>query len=436
MSFIAHTIKTGKKAKSFAVGLRWTVLKNGGATESKRSSKIAGLIREEASTLSATKYVVTKLGNARFLGLYTDPIDADEKSEIYSLATLLLCEITRRMEDVSKTSMMFLLEPPHLTNKRVLIVIEDGQITSDVLLDKERAIAETVERKESNPAIVLFSQYKESTAATETMSWSDIEAMATKDAEAALLLSIPIPGYLIPAIGILAIAVASAAAYYYLVSVPEQKREAARQLAKQDKTLEYLEASNLELSNTGWKHADLADFVARWSDYSIFNKGWALQSVTCDTKVCTTKWVRKAGLVPDLVAILPNEKIDVENSSVDTNYMNSEHKTSFADLKRDSLKNLSETKQQLRPIFQMMINAGINAESGTSAKWAGFPSTGVSPNVILEQMPVSVSLPLHKAGEVISVLPESVLIKSFSIMVSDDASHFDMSLKGVVYVRQ
>lgn len=439
MSAIVYSEGKGRSAVRIAAGLRWVVLDGGLGRGKSQTSQI----RIQAASIGSSRYVMQKSDAGDTVGLYNDPIveDASLKGKIYSLSILMLTGYLQRDGvDPVGINAVLMMQPSGLPEKRLLIYIEGGQVTLDTILDRDKAIEQAKSQIDISPDAVLYLEHAEVDRAHERISWSDVVELIDKKVSVAVLKSVPVSPYLLP---VIVLAIASAGGWYaydQLVRQPEKRRLASIQAAKKDKTPVYVSASEQALRSTGWDRDDIKNFVFGLMSHPAYVTGWSFAKIACDQSGCISEWSRRGGIVTDLQAALPNEKMIIlsqdggnQSSTIEKTFMRQAYERKNAAIERSQLGTIEQSILEIRPVIQKLQNAGASATMGEFKKWEVASTSGVRVNELIYQTPVEVTMPLFRLSETLNMLPTNILLHSLVISNADGSLSFN--LKGVAYAR-
>jgi hypothetical protein len=445
MSTIVHSASAGRKKLHMAVGLRWVVLDLNG--KSRKTGRVpAKVIRTQAATLAASKYVMIQSGSDRAAGFYNDPVvQAPPRADkIYSLSMLMLNEFMQQAPDAVVNAVV-LMHAVRNSDKRALVIILSSQVTLDTLLDADKAIARVQDEVRNVPGISVFCESPEIGSDHTLITWDDITALTGAHGASSRLQAIPASPYLAPILLASILAVGALVGYDQTVRKPEAKKRAQIEAMKADRNPAYLAAVDLALQASGWDLADLHAMFDSLNQYPIFTKGWALESLACDGADCLSSWGRKGGTVDNLQLALPAEKLVIQAgdgatltkgavATLDRAYTVHARPAKFQVRSRDKLQTKEQSQLALYNPFQKLSNAGISATIGESTRWDGFDATGIDATSVMVQIPISITAPFFRTTEVLSLLPNNVSLKSFLLTSADGV--MTINLKGFVYARQ
>jgi hypothetical protein len=436
MSFVVHTIGTGRRAISFAVGLRWVVLDSSG--QSFKLSKILGggkasSIRSQGHVIGASRYALNPI-DAGVCGFFNDPsvLRKSEKSaSIYSLSALFTKILSS--SGMSDGASILMMQPSTIPDKRILIIVEEGLISVDALYDRATAVEEVNARLKHYPDTHLFSQLDEFGHPATPITWDDFaESIGGKD-RVGLLSPLPTPAWFPLLLGTGIVAGAGLLGYQKFIVEPDAHRKMMLESQKQDKTPAYVLAVDKELTDAGWDRSDFLSYVETLRAHPVLVKGWKLSQADCDLQQCKFNWDRLGGSVDELASALAEHKVIYRDSNLEKTITTRPSKTRSTGWSRSKLLDYQSSLAEIRPSLQRLTNAGVSTSVTEPQKWAGVELTGVSPDAVLAKYSVELGGQLHLINGVVNALPESVLIKSMSLVVGDNDVRF--SLKGVVYVK-
>jgi hypothetical protein len=440
MSLVVQIIKTKRGAKlGFAAGLRWAVLDDGQAA--KRRQSLRHRIRTQANAIGASRYTTVKTDNATYVGLFSEP--AKGKTGIKNLMSLamLMREIASENREESEASIALLMQPEGFPDKRVLIVIQGGLVTVDVILDRQRAIDELMTHLDSGSMTVL-SEHPEITHPHRVVTWDEITSsyFASTSKKVNQLKALPYSLLSLGLLGLSVVLIGAGVAYHQIVRAPEIKRLKALQSAQQDQTPSYTAEAFSGIAKSGWEKKDLLQFFQdKVLTQPYLVSGWSLQSVNCDPSSCSMTWLRQGGTTIGLGDALPGQKIDVAASSLDKTTTTFEHpKAALASFNKGSIKTLNDSLSVLRPVLQQMANAGVSASLGEVKRWAVIDVANVRQDAILSTMDLELTFAPHQLEDVLQTLPDSLVAQSFRLSVgSGEAKNpLRIALKGKIYVAQ
>jgi len=437
MSTIVHTLGTGRSALRLAAGLRWVVLDAGSA--SRPGKPRPDKIRAQAKASGASSYVLQQADqNTTTIGLYSEPMQPSKGGKIYSLSMLFLRGVQREAAvDRNLINVALMLEPQGAPTMRVLVFIEAGQITRDLVLERSRAIEQLDKHVAVSPGLSVFSQHAEISHAHTPITWSNIDRLVDKSAVEAVLRPVPRSPFVAIALVFAVLLASSWFAYDHYVRQPEKKRRAAAELARRDQTPAYLAAVNQELQTSGFDRADLVALLTGLRGRPALTAAWALEQITCDTRQCTTTWSRRGGLSSDLAAALPNETIvpgdtSAGGSSLEKAYTQVLREAKTSSLDRLALPVAATSAAQLVSVAQKMTNASIPVTLRETRAWDAVPLVNVAPQAVLRKGDLEISVMPHQAADVLALLPPNVLIHSVTFKVAES---IQVIFKGASYAQ-
>lgn len=445
MSTIVYSAGEGRAKGHMAVGLRWVVLDQG--AKRRKDGRIAThIIRTQARTIAASKFVVLQSGMDTAAGFYSDPVVAapPRLEKVYSLSMLFLSAFLRQRSDTVVNAAL-LMQTDRNIDKRAVVIILGGQVTLDTLLDTEKALERVNDEIRNVPGISVFCQSPEISATHTIISWEDITALTDKEGSISRLQPVPASAYLIPAVAMVAVVIGGTVSYDQMVRKPEARQRALAQAVKADRTPAYVAAVDLALQRSGWSTGDLKNHVDALRQYPMFTKGWALESLACDGAQCLARWERRGGTLATLQTALPSEKLLMPGSdespltkgavaTLERAFTTRPLAAQYLASSRDKLQTKNQALLSLYSPMQKLSNAGLSVSIGEPSKWDGFDASGVTASEILLQMPISITAPYFRAHEVLSTLPTNVFLKSFLLNTADGA--MTINFKGFVYARQ
>jgi hypothetical protein len=435
MSFIVHTIGSGRKAIALAVSLRWVVLESSPDSGNlvKFSRAKTSIVRTQGNVIGASRYTLNPT-DPNICGFYNDPRTSgkqDKFAGIYSLSALFLNTLIKT--GITEGVSILLMQPLEMADKRVLIIIEDGSVSVDGLLDQTQAIEDVNSRLKHFPDTRLYSQLDELGHPATPITWDDLPGLIDAKDRIAVLKPLPASPWM-PLVFVAGIVSAgSFLAYQKLVVEPDAQQKALLEAQKQDKTPAYVLAADQELSNAGWDRPGFGAFISSVRAEPALLKGWKLEQVDCDQKRCKSTWVRIGGTVDQLAKALPTQSVLHGESALEKTITFRQVSAKATTWSRSKLLDYQTSLAEIRPAFQKLANVGINTSIGEPQRWAGVDFTGVSPDSLLSRYPVEVSAPLHMVNEIVDILPEQILIKSFVVAIGDNDVR--ITLKGAVYVK-
>lgn len=438
MSTIVHTLGTGRSALRLAAGLRWVVLDAGSASRpgKPRSDKI----RAQAKASGASSYVLQQADQSTTtIGLYNEPMQPSKGGKIYSLSMLFLRGVQREAAvDRSLINVALMLEPQGAPNMRVLVFIEAGQITRDLVLECSRAIEQLNKHVAVSPGLSVFSQHAEISHAHTPITWSNIDRLVDKSAVEAVLRPVPRSPLAAITLVLAVLLVSTWFVYDYSVRQPEKKRRAAAELARRDQTPAYLAAVNQELQTSGFERADLVAFLNGMRARPALIVGWALEQVSCDTRQCTTTWSRRGGLSSDLAAALPLETMvsgDASgggSASLEKAYTQVLREAKTSSLDRLALPVADTSAAQLVSVAQKLANANIPVTLRETRAWDAIALSNVNPQAVLRKGDLEISVMPHQAADVLALLPSNVLLQGVTFKVAET---IQVIFKGASYAQ-
>jgi hypothetical protein len=430
---LVHTAKNGRKSVEIFSQMRWAVLDDGVENSSKQSLK--NRIRSTGQMVQASHYVLTKLERATFIGLFSDPViyNGSRSASRFSLAALLLSAINKDEHSQSLLNAVFILGLPSNQDKRVVVVIEGGQIAMDAVMERNGAIEVVNERYKSIPGLNIYSEHAEVSHPHDPIGWDQIVDMAAGASDAKLT-PVPTSPWMLR-IALLAVVLAgSYLAYDNLVIKPRVSQLRAQQLALLDKTGDYLQKADMELGAAVWDPTDIEAALNTVRGIPAFVRGWVVTEVECSSKVCSVTLSRVGGLATDIQTAMPDWKVNSAASGLDRQVMTFERPEKRAGISRSSILSPEESMLRIRPLLQTMANAGISTSIGEPKVLRFGVLEGVTSPNLLKQVPVIVSVPMHQAVEVIKLLKDQVQFESFKVLVGE-SKKIQTSLTGVIYVK-
>lgn len=434
MSFIVHTTKHRKTSVGFAVGLHWVIIQPSKKVGPFSGGKSAAL-RKQGAAVRASRYTSNPLKlRENIYGFFSEPpggVGKTKAKRIYSLSALLLQ--TLRSAGAADGSSLVLMIPPQLPNKRVLILVEDGYIVLDALVDPLHAIDQIKERLTRDRQTRFFSEQDETEFPSTPISWEDVTGLLDAKKPGGLLTSMPSSP--LPLIGAGAVLLAAVGYYAHLkINVePDARMKAMLAQMQKDKTPAYLAAFDSELANAGWERGDLLDQVKYLGGLPVFVGGWSAESIECDTSGCRSQWKRLGGTIDDLAKGLTGESVDRGVAELNTAISSRSFEVKRAQFPRERVTSRAQALEQIAPLFQRFNNAGIATTIGEPQRWAGFALEDVRPDATYWAFSVEMNVPFFQVAEVVQALPESVQIRSLSLKVGKD--DMKATIKGIVYVK-
>ena len=437
MSTIVHTCGNGRKAPRLAAGLRWVVLEQGGRAKSTKVKPEK--IRKQAQASGASRYVIQHQEDqdATTMGLYSEPMEPKKAGPIYSLSMLFLGSIVRQTQiEQSLINIALLMEPQGSPSRRVLVFIEAGQITLDLVLEREHALAQLEKHIAISQGLFIFSQHAEIAHTHKAISWEELDRVVDKHASDSLLRAVPQSPFLLVGAVLAALSIVGYIAYDYYVAAPEKKRRIAMNLAKADQTPAYLAATQVELQSIAWERKDLLAFAKELRERSAFTAGWAIEQISCDMQQCTTQWARRGGLLSGLIAALPKETLiggDTGAASLDRAYTQLAQAKASSSFDPAKLPNAAQSNLALVSAAQMLANASVALTLRESRPWDAIALAGVQEQAVLRKAELEINLQPHLLEQTLAALPANVLIHNFVFKVSGEA--ISIVLKGNSYAK-
>ena len=432
MSVIVHSTGKDKLSIGLAGALRWSVL----ATSSQDLRKKNSIIRNQASLIGAHSYATRQIGDATYLGLYTQSaIGVKKIKSIHSLGIAFLAALTGPDVDPVTVNAILLVEPAQMSEKRALVVIEGGEIVRDVIEGASEAIANAMRARESLPSHVVYAQYPEISGA-QTVTWEQLLDGCSQDS---ILQPVPKSPLLLVGIAVVLMAVGGYFAYQKMVVEPEKKRKALAAAAAADQTPVYLAQLRASLSALGWDRKELSKRLADLNAFPMYHAGWALEKREClaSAQKCETQWKRTGGQLSALQKLLGEASYDVAVSNLDTTTMSHNQPVQAEKLEMEQLPEIGAAAKQLREVLQRLSNAEISVSTANSEKWPAMDFKNVKPAVVASRGSIEITAPLPKVIAVLAELPSTVVMDSYTLVVGsgDVGSLFKVTLKGYVYAK-
>jgi hypothetical protein len=440
MSLVVKTAKKGRGARvGFAAGLRWAVLDDG--QKSSRKQSLRQRIRGQATAIGANRYTTAKAGIATYVGLYSEPLSSKHAaSQLMSLA-MLMREIASEGNNESEVSVALLMQPEGLPEKRVLIVILDGFVAVDAVLERQRAIDELMLHINSTTDMIVLSEHPEITHAHRLVTWDEITStyFSLRSKKSHLLKSIPYSWTSLALMTILVLGLLAATAYHQLVRVPEAKRLKAMQSANIDQTPAYQSEAFASIAKDGWNRSTLVSFFKdQILTQPYLLAGWTLQAVACSASKCNLTWIRQGGNSEELAIALPKQSIDVAASALDRTVTAFALQPEAVAFNKGAIKKMDESLSALRPVLQKMANAGVTSTMSEPKRWAVIDISNVREEALLATIDLELNFPPHQLSEVLDLLPASVVPQTFRLSIGsgDAKNQLRLVLKGKMYVAQ
>jgi hypothetical protein len=347
-------------------------------------------------------------------------------------------------EEGQRVDAVLLMEPQGAPDKRCVVFIQAGQITSDLVMDKSKAIDQVEQHLQYSQNASLYLQHDEIEHDHRTITWEQIESFSEDKDSGSVLQAVPASPYLLPIVLLLVAGGAGYLAYDEMVIQPEKKRQAQIERAKQDRTPAYNAAAEQALRSRGWDRKDLTAFLSEVGKRRMIISGWSLDSMQCDMTSCISQWGRHGGLVSDLEKNLPEEQLLITGkdanaggdriSTMEKTVTKRDYERKPAELARADLKPVRQSIITLRPVLQKFVNASINVTAKEPTPWTVSDLGGVKPASVLVEQSLEITAPMFRMPEILKMLPENVLITSFQMNVSE--FNINVNLKGAAYASQ
>lgn len=432
MSVIVHSTGKGGQSTGLAGALRWAVL----ATSEKALRDKNKIIRTQAGLIGAQSYVTLQVGTNTYLGQYTQAVTKTKKiRSLHSLGLAFLAALMKSGDDQVTINAILLVEPDQMPEKRALVIIEGGVIVRDVIEGASEAISNAMKAREALSSHVVYAQHSEIPGA-QTVTWGQLLDGCSKNS---LVISIPKSPALYAGVALVLIGIGAYFAYQKMVVEPEKRRKAQAAAIAADQTPVYLAQLNASLSALGWERKNLNLSLTGLATFPMYHAGWVLEKRECfsTTQTCDTNWTRRGGKLSALQQLLGEASYDVAGSSMDTAIMRHKLPMVAGQLELEQLIDIETAAKELREVLQGFANADISVSTTSSEKWPAMNYTGVRPSVIASRGAIEITVPLPKISDVLAVLPNSVVMDSYTLMVSqsDIGSLFKVTLKGYVYAK-
>lgn len=422
-----------------ACGLSWSVL----STESDKSNRVSSRIRKQAGMVNANKHVINTLQVDKYLGLYSTPVlETKTPKRLFSLAMAFLSAAAGG-DKANKTGVnaILMMTPQDNPQRRVVVVIEGGQIIHDRLENAADALGVIKEYRQDAAGISynVYSDGYEISSAGE-ITWAHLLTYCSATSQ---LQSIPIN----TTAALVSLAILTAAlgfgAYHYLVVAPAKlQAEKLAQQAALDHTPQYLQKLNAELARAGWDRADLAKTLDQLvSEYSYI-KGWVLEQISCDvdTQNCSYKFARMGGEVSELIQLQADKSYDASQSGKESAVFSKPFKPAVLELKVANIPEVATASVELMSKTQRLTNANVSVTNSAPIPWptAGLDMSKVNKKVVVKQTGFESKSPYVLTSSVIAELPASLMLRSFVISVAtsgDKANFLILNLKGHSYAK-
>ncbi len=233
---------------------------------------------------------------------------------------------------------------------------------------------------------------------------------------------------------------AAAAGWYVMVGKPDAEQRARLAALGANNTDAYILAADAELKRGGWDRPDLASRLAEVAKLPISSDGWHAKEVTCElaSETCRLSLARAGGTSAALTDGWGDFKFVPAQAQIESAVLEGSFPAKRAGLERGQIQANHQSQLALQPIAQQLINAGLTFKATEASRWAALTLDGVDTSSVLSRFQVEVSGPLHRAQEVLELLPPSVLLSSASVnlaSVSSDNPQVYFIVKGHVYVK-
>lgn len=420
------------KSDALAADLNWSFLPNDGSAKSSKA-----LIRRQAALIGADRYCLNALDDASYIGLYNEPVllEGKKPKRLHSLALAFL----NAMGGKSTTNAMLLMIAPQNDSRRILVVIEGGQVVWDRIDSIDAALKKAHEYRASGIGYVCFSDSVDLQGAKE-ISFEQLFGYTDKSSE---LNELPRNYTILASISALVLIASAYGFYHYTVVAPAKARaKLLAQQAAQNTTPQYLQLLGTESLRVGWSRADIETAIKELGQQKTYAKGWILTQVLCDysSSSCKYKFDRNGGEVSELIAIESDKTQHSESSTKDVANFSKIIKPVSMKLVADNLPKQMTSNVEALTKAQRLLNAGSQVNTTAPVPWptAGIDMTKVDASVIVKRSAFEIKAPYPLASSVLSQLPENHILQSFALDVSiggDKAELLKLTLKGHSYAK-
>ncbi|MFY7807715.1 MAG: hypothetical protein ACOVSV_01880 [Fimbriimonadaceae bacterium] len=436
---------------SFAAGLRWLAI-----TAPAGSSAFRKQLREHAEALDAHGHVANPL-EPGIVGLWSSRRRGQGRgrSKVHSFAVAALglaasakVSLAATAEDINtgtaELGVALLLQGKG--DRWSLAIIVDNAIVVD-REDTHSACIEQIQTvcKPDTPWLIYSNADTESLGELlpdpkiEQIDWEELAAVVADDKTSLIQ---PIPRSRTLVLGVIAGALVTVAigGWYFLVHQPEVERMARVAAMKGDNTDAYVLAADTELKQGGWDREDLSNRISEISKIPISDRGWATKEVSCEiaSASCNLYLTRAGGTSETIANGWGNYIFLPALSKIDSAVLEERFPAQKTGWDRSQIQSNQQTQLSLQPIAQQLINAGLQFKATEASRWAALNLDVVDPSAVLSRFQVEVSGPMHRAQEVLKILPPSILLMAVTInveSVSIDTPQVGFRLKGYVYVK-
>lgn len=432
MSQIVQQFGENRSVVALASALKWSVL----STEPKSKFATNKVVRNKAALVNGSRFCVLSIGLTSYLGTYTQAVSAlSTPKSTHSLALIFVGALVSAGADINAINAILLLQPQNGAEKRVLIIVEGGEIVRDVVENTTTAIQNALAARDLLPSHKIYAQYSEISGA-EIVTWNLFyEARSS----ATLLMSTPRNPLALLGALLVVVACMSVALIHWLIIEPENKRQRLAAVAALDKTPEYVFELRKSLASLAWSRADLSNAMIALQKHVFYSSGWVLESRECSSSLqsCVLLFKRSGGQLSSLLALFPKAVYDVAGSSLESARLNEPQVIERAKLELDDLPSSENAAKQIRETLQQFTNADLSITSGPSERWPIVDFSKVKASSVATKGALQITVPLPKVENIISLLPPFVQIDSYVLLVTTDdpSSFFKVLLKGSVYAR-
>ena len=420
------------KSDALAAELNWSFLPNDGSAKSSKA-----LIRSQAALIGADRYCLNALDDASYIGLYSEPVllEGKKPKRLHSLALTFLNAMGGR----STTNAILLMTSPQNDARRILVVIEGGQIVWDRIDSIDAVTKKVQEYRSSGIGYEAFSDSLDVSGAKE-ISFEQLFGYADKSSE---LNQLPRNYTILIGLSALVLLASAYGFYHYTVVAPAKARaKLLAQQAAQNTTPQYLQLLGAESLRAGWARADIEAAIKDFATQKTYAKGWILTQVLCDfpSSSCKYKFDRNGGEVSELITIEGDKTQNAETSTKDVANFSKVIKPVAMKLVADNLPKQLVSNVEALTKAQRLLNAGSQVNTTAPTPWptAGIDMTKVDASVIVKRSAFEIKAPYPLASSVLSQLPENHILQSFALDVSvggDKAELLKLTLKGHSYAK-
>jgi hypothetical protein len=420
------------KPFGFVTGLSWSVL----SSDAETAKSIPTKIRRQATIVGATKYVLNQVGNNQFLGLFNaSPLDTKPPRQLFSIAMVFLNAF--KNQDKRAINAVLVMSTA-IEDRRIVVVVEGGQISLDVLMKTVDVSNQLQEIKKSGISHAVFSDCADVPNAA-SLDWPTLETYADKKSQ---LQTIPQNKGLVLGLVLLIVLGVFGFVYYQKIVVPEKKRAALlAQEALQNQTPQYLQQLTVELKRVGFENASLSNLIQSFKSENYFISGWVLSQTVCDISIksCEYRYERQGGEIEELIALETDKVHDTNASTRDVAiFRKAMPDLALKELTKAQLLPLDKTTNDLRSRLQRLTNAGATVGTTPTVPWPtqGLDMNKVDKNVVIQQSGVEIRIPYAISDSLFELLPSHLAIHQVALVTSssgDKAGALLLTLKGASY---